>query len=124
MDAANRLPPLGWPWDALQDAGRRLERADREMLVAGTAGDVTARCAAELDRERAILDFFAVREELALQWLSGFRWALERYPAHVADLLRELPPARAVTDAIGELEDRVDAAEDAVVKLEHGQVYR
>jgi hypothetical protein len=116
MDA-NRLPPLGWPWDALLDAARRLERADQAMLAAGTAGDAMARCAAELDRSQAIIDWNRIKDEQALVWLAGFRAALERYPASVAGLLGDLPPCRRLTEAIDELEDRVDAAEDVVVDL-------
>lgn len=110
MDA-NRLPPLGWPWDALLDAGRRLERAEAAILAAGTAGDLRGRMAAELDRDDAVRDWNAVKDDLALQWLRGLHEALDRYPHAVAVALDALPAAPAVTAALDELEDRVDAAE-------------
>lgn len=113
----NRPPPLGWPWDQLADAALRVDAADRAILVAGTAGDVMARSAAELARDEAAGDFRRVREELALQWLAGFRAALEFYPAAVAEVLGRMPPCERVTEALGELEDRVDEAEDFIVGI-------
>jgi hypothetical protein len=114
---AIRPPPLGWPWDALLDAGMRLERADAALLAAGTAGDVMGKLAAALDREKAIGDFFTVREEMARQWMAGLRAAVERYgPTAIAELLDGLPPAETVKEAIGELEDRVDAVENSIAR--------
>jgi hypothetical protein len=114
----NRLPPMGWPWDALADAVLRWAEADRRHHAAAVAGDVSARERAALDRDIALTDRAELRQEMARQWLAGLRAAVEVYgPATIAELLGGLPPAETVVEAIGELEDRVDAAEDAVVKL-------
>jgi hypothetical protein len=117
MSDVNRLPPLGWPWDQLLDAARRMERAERAALEAGTAGDLMGRLGAELDGAAAVSDFHAVKDDLALQWLAGFREAIDRYPHSCATLFGARPPAETVTAALDELEYRVDAVEDVVVEL-------
>lgn len=122
MSDANRLPPMGWPWDALLEAARRMECAERAMMAAGTAGDLTARMGAELDRAAAVSDFHAVKDDIALQWLAGLREAIQRYPVATGAALADLPPAAPVAAALDELEDRVDAVEDAVVNLETNRV--
>jgi hypothetical protein len=115
------LPALGWPWDQLADATLRWAAARDRHHAATVAGDVNAREAAAADRWRAEQDRAAVRDDVARLWLAGFRAATELHPEAVAALfdrlVADVPPAAGVAVAIQELEDRVDVAEDAVVKL-------
>lgn len=140
MDA-NRLPPLGWPWDALADAVLAAEDARKRLHAAQVvfgiacarvkAGEpaqaelsqaIDERNRAELDLETALVDHHTVRDEMSRQWLAGLRAVLDLEPTALAGLLGDLPVAPAVAEALGELEDRIDAAEDAVVNLEQGRV--
>jgi hypothetical protein len=124
MDASDRPPPMGWPWDQMADALLRWDDARRRHHAARVAGDVDARERAALDREVAENDLAAVRDEVARQWLAGFRLALELEPTAVAGLLGRLPAAETVVGVLGELEARIDAAEDAVVNLVTNRVPR
>jgi hypothetical protein len=121
---AERLPPLGWPWDALADAVLRWADARDRHHAATVAGDVNAREDAAADRWRAEQDHARVRDEVARQWLAGMRAAIELYgPAFLSEWA-ELPPPAVFVSAVQDLEERVDAAEDAIVNLEHGPVCR
>ncbi len=124
MPDANRLPPLGWPWDQMADALLRWDDADKRFNAAMIAADLDARERAALDREIAAADLYAIKREVANQFLLGFRLAMELEPTAVAGLLGDLPPGTITTNALDELEDRVDAVEDAVVNLEQGSVAR
>lgn len=134
-----RPPVLGWPWDQLLDAARRAEGARQRLQAAGVlAGTVDTekvrhpegersralqeKLRAEFDLEGALADWRAVKAEMALQFLAGLRAAIEHEPTALRELLAQLPAAETVVEAIRELEDRVDAAEDAVVNLEQGRV--
>lgn len=116
MNAINRPPPMGWPWDQLTDAAIRYGEAGQRIIAASLAGDVMARCAAELDRDAAAADFTAVREEQARQWLAGLRAVLATQPANLAELLRDVPPSEVVVQSLRELEDRTEAAEGQAAK--------
>lgn len=121
-------PPLGWPWDQVRAALERWVGARLRHHAAVVRGDVNARESAQMEMWEAEQDRAGVRDRVAQEWLMGFRCAMELYPEAVAALLDELvkdvPPAAGVVEAITELEDRVDAAEDAVVELERDRVYR
>jgi hypothetical protein len=106
----------------MADALLRWDDARRRHQAAQVAGDADGRERAALDREIAESDLAAVRGEVARQWLAGFRLALELEPTAVAGLLGRLPAADTVVEALGELEARIDAAEDAVVDLETNRV--
>lgn len=116
MSALNRPTPMGWPWDQLADAAIRFGETGQRIIAASLAGDVMARCAAELDRDTAAADFTAVREEMARQWLAGLRAVLATQPANLAELLRDVPPSEIVAQSLRELEDRTEAAEDRAAK--------
>ncbi len=115
------LPALGYPWDAMLAAAAKAEAAARRMLEAGTAGDVNAKARAELDRAEAQGEWLAVKEELARLWLAGLRAVLEQRPGELAELLAAMPPSDAAVRELREIEDRVDAAENYVVKLLTGR---
>lgn len=119
-----RLPPMGWPWDAMAEAVLRWDAARQRHHAAMIAGDVNAREETALEMCLAESDRWAIRQELANQFLAGFRAALDCEPTVLAGLLADLPPNALLTAAIDDLEDRVDAAEDAVVNLETNRVTR
>jgi hypothetical protein len=126
MDTArpDSRPSLGWPWDGILDALLRWQDARGRVWAAQVAGDVNALRRAELDQEEAQSDWHAARAEVTRQWLLGLRLAIETEPTQLAVLLGQLPAADTVTEAIAGIEDRIDAAEDAIVNLESGAVYR
>jgi hypothetical protein len=59
---------------------------------------------------------------VANQFLLGLRLAIEQEPTALATLLGNLPPSPLLTGAVEDLEDRVDAVEDAVVELKTERV--
>lgn len=126
-NAATTAPPrslvsiLDWPWSKLADATLCFADANARLLAAQTAGDRQAVITATLDLDEATRDYHWCREKIAELWLMGFRIALDLQPVAVGESMGRLPVPHAASEVIEKLEDRMDEAEHAIIRLEGPQ---
>lgn len=99
--------------DAYTDALRRVGKLNTELSRAVFSQDQAARTRLEAERDAAMVERDALKEKIAKHWLRGLRFAIDSYGLAIRQHLD------GVLDG-SDLEQRVDAAENAIVNLESG----